>query len=598
MPEGVAPTSIRYRWLVLVPIALLYIWSAPRTVQDLDSGELVASALTLTLAHPPGYPLYTWLLHALIGVMPATSPYHGAALWTCIFMVSAMALLLRLTRTWLGVALVVGLATTPLIWLYAVTPDVFALHLLLTAALVMLVFAAPCARRTLLAGIVFGLGAANHHTTVFLAPLLALIVWEEKRNRVRLAALVSGFMVSVIAYASLGLLDTAHYYAWREIKGPADILHVFLRRDYGTLRLSGRGGEVSLMHMTNVFFHSSGVIGAVACACVIVGGVVMLRQRSHRAWWALALCLVAYCVVLFPRLVIQDVGLGPVIIQRFFLFPMLLLGALAVIATDALYPSLRSSLRASLVVLFVGLAGLQVYVADVPDLRNDTVIEDWARNILTVAREPGTPSILLVSSDTQLYATRYVQAVDPAFESVTVVARGMLFEDEGMRKLQKRLPNLHASFDPNHHDLFADFLVPNAARYPVTSVLPINSPHARSVYYPVGRRIEPGTGTAIADNPPPLTLHAPRYLADTAEWTETKALYAQYAIYNLARSQQLIARGDVREAKNLLSQTLTWMPYCVTCKRNACALETEPTAKQECLTELARLEANETDYLR
>lgn len=587
-----------WRWLLLVPIATLYVWSAPSTVQDLDSGELVASAVRLTVAHPPGYPLYTWWHHLTLPMIPWGSAYHRASLCSAVYMLSAMAFLIRLGKSLLSAALVAGLATAPLIWLYAVTPDVFALHLMTSAALIALAFAAPSTKRTFLSATVFGLGAANHQTTIFLAPLLALVVYEEKNNRVRFLALVSGAAITVIAYASIAMMDTGHLYSWKDIRTPSDIILHFLRRDYGTFQLSAKGGASSVLSTLRWFIQTCNIHGGIAIVCTAVMAATTWRRfREHRAWWTLAACLVLYVCVFFPRIVIHDAGIGPAIAQRFFLLPMLLLGALAAASADRL--DVRPLLRTCITGLVVLTAVTQSALADVPDLRHDTVIEDWARNLLAMAKDDSGKSVLVVSSDTQLYATRYVQAVDSAFDSVYVVAQGLMFEDTSMRKLSTLLPDLYDAVtgqEPRVHDLFADFVLPNRDRYPVTYALPVSSPSARTVIYPLGRRAVYGTGTEAAKNAPSLLMHAPRYLSDSSDWVETKALYSHYAAYHLARSQELVASGDREGAKNLLSQTLTWMPYCIPCKRNVCALETDVEAKRECGQELSQLEAVETNY--
>ena len=42
---------------------IVYILTLSRSVYFGDSGELIAAAYTLGIAHPPGYPLYTMLAH-------------------------------------------------------------------------------------------------------------------------------------------------------------------------------------------------------------------------------------------------------------------------------------------------------------------------------------------------------------------------------------------------------------------------------------------------------------------------------------------------------------------------------------------------------
>ena len=51
----------RAPWVVGLLVFLLYLATTCPTVYFGDSGELIAAADSLGVAHPPGYPLYTLL---------------------------------------------------------------------------------------------------------------------------------------------------------------------------------------------------------------------------------------------------------------------------------------------------------------------------------------------------------------------------------------------------------------------------------------------------------------------------------------------------------------------------------------------------------
>jgi hypothetical protein len=74
------PRRWRLRWCLLAGFGVLYCACLPRTVQTLDTGELVAAAWKLTVAHPPGYPLFVWLQHGFMKLCPWGSVFHRAAL--------------------------------------------------------------------------------------------------------------------------------------------------------------------------------------------------------------------------------------------------------------------------------------------------------------------------------------------------------------------------------------------------------------------------------------------------------------------------------------------------------------------------------------
>ena len=57
--------------LISIIIFWIYITAVPPTIYLGDSGEIVAGAYTLGIAHPPGYPLYMLISKAFISFMPA-----------------------------------------------------------------------------------------------------------------------------------------------------------------------------------------------------------------------------------------------------------------------------------------------------------------------------------------------------------------------------------------------------------------------------------------------------------------------------------------------------------------------------------------------
>ena len=52
-------------WGFTVATFTLYLWTLPATITTYDSGELIVGPATLSIVHPPGYPLYMVLGHVL-----------------------------------------------------------------------------------------------------------------------------------------------------------------------------------------------------------------------------------------------------------------------------------------------------------------------------------------------------------------------------------------------------------------------------------------------------------------------------------------------------------------------------------------------------
>ena len=220
---------------VLGPLAL-YAATLPRTVVLEDDGLFLMAGVHLGVAHPPGYPLYTLIVHLFTRLPfgdPAVLGHLSSAVLGALACgaVYACARLLRaspapaLTAAWL-------FGVSEQFWSQAIITEVYTLNALLffaTYALTMLGARDPGRRWPLLAAAVaWGAGMANHWPLMVLAtPGLALAllpVWRDVLPRLpRLlgAALVTavlpyGWMVWLSHQAPLvsfyGSIDT-----WSEL---------------------------------------------------------------------------------------------------------------------------------------------------------------------------------------------------------------------------------------------------------------------------------------------------------------------------------------------------------------------------------------------
>src|SRR4051812_1979972 len=128
-------------FLCFVLALSLYVWTAARTVQGGDAGEFGLIGILGGIAHPPGYPLYS-LLARLAGVLPFGPPFYRVALASAVCGAASVALVRRVTWRWSGhrfasIATALVYATAPLSWRLAGIPEVFTLHALLVAALLL-----------------------------------------------------------------------------------------------------------------------------------------------------------------------------------------------------------------------------------------------------------------------------------------------------------------------------------------------------------------------------------------------------------------------------------------------------------------------------
>jgi len=223
---------------IFVSLFVLWIYSPTiqRGIPGGDSGELVAEACDLGVAHPPGYPLYVLLSRAAIEVLkpsnfglPPTSLFSSqayrvnafsallGALSAGLVYISTTSLLGRVSgkslhvvaRHLIAASTAISFALSPLVWMYSVGAEVFVLNNFFIALLLMMfVHYSECAiefsrsalnessvdrknevtrlgisklqRITCLASFVCGLALCNQHTSILLiVPMVLWVAWSQ-----------------------------------------------------------------------------------------------------------------------------------------------------------------------------------------------------------------------------------------------------------------------------------------------------------------------------------------------------------------------------------------------------------------------------------
>ena len=216
-PQGVGPLPAgrpdvaAVAAAVLGPLAL-YVTTLPRTVVLEDDGLFLMAGVHLGIAHPPGYPIHTLIVH-LFTRLPFGEPAFLGHLSSAVLgalacgAVYACARLLRaslvpaLTAAWL-------FGVSEQFWSQAIITEVYTLNALLffaTWALVLLGAHDPGRRWVLsCAAVTWGMGLANHWPlTVLATPGLALALlpaWREVLPRVP-RLLGAAFVTAALPYA-------------------------------------------------------------------------------------------------------------------------------------------------------------------------------------------------------------------------------------------------------------------------------------------------------------------------------------------------------------------------------------------------------------
>src|SRR5437763_4133102 len=236
--------------LTIFTAGTLYFFTAARDIVVGDTPELVTAAVTLGVAHPPGYPLFTMLGH-LFSVLPFGSiPFRVnllSALCDSIAVGIVYLSAARLVRSRTAAAVAaLALAANPTFWEWSLAAEVFPLTNLLAAILVLLLvlWHEPPARTAFLIAAFFvaGLALTNHQTLLPVGPAFCFVLW---RHREVLRAEPRSLLLGVVAFA-IGLLPYG-YVLWAAARHPAqswgnvssfhDLIGLITRRSYGSTHL-------------------------------------------------------------------------------------------------------------------------------------------------------------------------------------------------------------------------------------------------------------------------------------------------------------------------------------------------------------------------
>lgn len=186
------PFDWRAEWRRPVIVAFLlvatYAATMPPGVVFEDAGMIAASCYRLGILHPPGYPLYSLLCAPVsqLADVPwlAMEPAQAASLFSGMCAAAAAALLYEVARRFQAsarvafcISLMFGLGSR--VWSQAIIPEVYALNVLLLAAMLVMVLRlmhTPSPKQWLCLFFICGLGLANHWP-LFITALPAFAVF-------------------------------------------------------------------------------------------------------------------------------------------------------------------------------------------------------------------------------------------------------------------------------------------------------------------------------------------------------------------------------------------------------------------------------------
>lgn len=423
----------------IVAIAAAYQATTARAVLGGDNAEFVTVAYEGGVAHPPGYPLATLLLRAMTAGASGEGAAHAAARATALVAALSIGAVYLASRA-LGASRAASvlaaamLAATSVAWKIGTHAEVFPLNALLATTIVLVVVAERPARagaRAATLGLLAGLGLANHHSIVLLAPIglygLGRALVASKRRALAGLATALAFGLGLSPYATL--VTTARTaglrWVWGETATFAGLLHHLRRADYGTTRLALRGGPIDPARQLAAFgAHLASDYVVVGLALGLAGIAALVASRELRArGLALAATIATTGPVFVAIFNIDPDGLGAHVVERFYLLPTTMLAIAVGPGLDALA---RRIPRARPLAYVVGAASVSAAAASaLPEVREHhrPTVEIYLRDALATV-EPD--AIVLGSGDHRLFGFVWADRVLGLRRDVTFVDPRML----------------------------------------------------------------------------------------------------------------------------------------------------------------------------
>jgi hypothetical protein len=429
--------------LVSLAILIVYLALAPSFITDGDNAEFSTLSVTGGVGHPPGYPAYVLYLR-LFSWLPGAGA-HAASLATALLGAATAFVLHQACRAWgarpgaasIAVAIV---SASPVVIRLHTAAEVFAMNDLVVALVIWLAAThGPLrgGRRAFVLALVAGLGLANHHTCVLVAPvgILGLVrgIREAESKGAAIGAALGGLVLGLSPYLYL-LIAPSTAASWGNPSTLSELLAHFTRKDYGGIgAFSPVPGDTDVGANIEALLRTLGrawfwVPAGLALAVFVVRSFRRFDEGEPRWGWAmLAVSFLLAGPILIARFNVAPVGIGLFICQRFHLLAIVMLTVPAAFGFDAILsrlgarvdvPLLRRPLvRESVAVaLFAAAAG-----ASLPHVleTHSPAVEKGVANILKSLPEN---AVVLGTADDLVFGARYLQEVRGVRRDVDVIA--------------------------------------------------------------------------------------------------------------------------------------------------------------------------------
>jgi hypothetical protein len=386
---------------VFVLSFIVYAFCAYPAIAPRDSADLALAAVRLSVAHPPGYPLYALLGRLWLFLLPLGDAAWRLNILSALAGALAAALLTRACESrgraaaW-GAGLCFAFCAP--LWKFSLLEEMYSLQAAFLAGLLLLSEGEreSFVRRAALSGLLFGLGCVNHQTLVLSAPAW-LWLWrmEARRHGVSLSSALRAALPLSAAGLLLDLWVPWRLGDWR--LGWA----VLTRAEYGPLTLSGTLARPFVSAAPGLLSHFAAGTAAATTPLLLAAAAAAARARGSRGrGGAVILGLAAsLAFALLSRLDVSS-WVSRTVLETAFLMPAFWLCVAAAEGLSAL-----SEVRPGAAAAFAAVLALLTFAGHARDSvhRDDFSAADYADNLRRTL-PPGSAAV--VRGDTALFSLK------------------------------------------------------------------------------------------------------------------------------------------------------------------------------------------------
>jgi Protein of unknown function (DUF2723) len=567
---------------------VLYVLTAARDIVVGDTADFVAAALTLGVAHAPGYPLLTMIGHALSWLPLGPAPFRVnliAALSDAAAIGVICLTMTRLTPNRVAVAVAgVLVATVPLYWRWSLEAEAFPLNNLFASMVIYMLVRweeVPARTAWLVAGaFAAGLALSNHMTIMLVGPAILLVVWRQ-----RAAVFARPQVVGLCLAAVLAGLVPYVYIPWAASRHPylntggvtslASFIALVTRADYGSSQLvaeaANAGGSFGsrVAALLSSFTIPEGLL-------IVTGAAAAWRTERAYLWFAaLAFLVAGPAFMAYANLdVSQPYGLW--VLQRFFLLSHVILAPFVALGVALAIEIVGTRLAAGARVAKIAIAAAVVAAAGASvathyralDQSNNHLARTYAEDVLS-SLDPH--AILLGAGDDVVFTVTYLQAVEHVRMDVTPIwtsaFRGPAWYRAWLRARDPDLVLAPEGGDPQGRSVKA-IAEANRSR-PIAFIGPALDDSVNGSYAGVTRglvaKLEPASEPVyldvfVRDNEQLMSHYRVPAAASIKAGTFETGILRRYAIPALVVGNQLERARDIAAAKQWYERAIAIDP--------------------------------------